>query len=93
MPRQGIGPILHSSQESTHPQRAAQTRGICPVLGGNRPLLLQGYGPRHGSTGEEPTLVPGGVISYLTILESTALPLFIVPTSLSLFYFFHFSTT
>jgi hypothetical protein len=43
---------------------AAQVRDICLAFGGNRSLLLQGQGPRCGSTGQDPTMVPGGITGY-----------------------------
>lgn len=48
MPRQGVELVLHSSQTSVGPQVAAQTREGILAFGDNRPLLLQGHGPRHG---------------------------------------------
>lgn len=44
--------------------------------------------PQHGSIGEEPIMVSGAITSYLTTLESLALPLFIVPTALLFFFLF-----
>ena len=65
------------------------TRHVCLGFGGNRPLLLQGRGPRCGPRQHHWLLTSG---LFLTTLESPVLPLFIVPTSFC-FSLFHFSST
>ena len=64
MPRQGVGPALQSPRASWY-QVAAQARGVCLALGGNRPPTAAGPGPYHGLRWHLRLLISG----------STSLPL------------------
>jgi hypothetical protein len=77
MPRQRVGPALHSCQTSTWPQVAAQTSYVCLAFGCNRTLLLQGHrpklapwcgiGPHHCLMWHSSLLIPGSSTLLLSL--------------------------
>lgn len=95
------GTVLYSPQTLKCLQVAAQTKEIHLVLGGKRPLLLQGQGPRCGQQWQAAQTRPPPWSQlafqvthtrlFLSTLSSPVLPLFILSTSFC-FFLFHFST-
>lgn len=103
MPRSGLGPFLYNLQMSSCPKAADQTRDVNLVFGGNRSPLFQGHDmtqiwTTRGSTGQDPTVVPGGITGY----SHQAVPHYLRVSSsaclyhahiLMFLFLFHFFTT